>query len=412
MADINTYFVPKVSKFNLNLFLTVFALIVVGVLSIYSATYESANSGNVMKQVLAAGVGFMGMITIMYLPERLLRLFAYPMYGLSILALILVLVIGSEINGSKGWIKLGGFNFQPAEFAKFGTLFGLAAFISSKRTDIKTIRDLGIAFLMVAFPTYLILKQPDAGSASVLLFMFMGILFWSGFSSFILYTIFLLPVLIIASLKSQMIFLIILALTSTLLFLFRQKLSYVAIAISIFASAGFVAPQVYDGLASHQKKRIEAFLDPDSDPRGAGYNVIQSKYAVGSGGFSGKGYLEGSQTQLRYVPFQWTDFIFSVPAEEFGFIGAFIIILLYYNLLKSSIQTAYESENSFLSILCAGAIFIFIYHIIINIGMVIGLMPVMGIPLPFMSYGGTSMVFNLALIGLLLNSYRSKRNNR
>lgn len=409
MADSREYFVPQVSKFDLGLFASVFFLIIAGLLSIYSATYDSAIASNVNKQIIATGLGLVVMVSIMYMPERVLRLLAYPTYGLSIIALVLVILFGVEVNGSKGWIRLGGFNFQPAEFAKLGTLFALASFISGKGTDIRNIRDLAISAVLVLFPVYLILKQPDMGSASVLLFMYLGVLFWAGFESFVLYVIFTLPILIIVSLKSQMWFIGLLIIASVAVLFFRKKIWWSAIVISLFIGAGFIAPQVYDSLASHQKKRIEVFLDPDSDPRGAGYNVIQSKLAVGSGGVIGEGFLKGSQTQLKYVPFQWTDFIFSVPAEEFGFIGATMIVLLYINLLRRSVKTAYEAENKFLSVISAGALFIFFYHILINIGMVIGLMPVMGIPLPFMSYGGTSMIFNLTLVGLLLHAYRQKR---
>lgn len=409
MADTSEYFVPKVSKFDSGLFASVLLLIIVGLISIYSATYGGANSGNVNKQIVATAIGMIGAFSILYMPERVLRIVAYPTYGISILALVLVLFIGQEVNGSRGWIRLGGFNFQPAEFAKLGTLFALAIFISGKGTDIRNIRDLAISAILVLLPVYLIMKQPDFGSASVILFMYLGIIFWAGFESFVLYVIFVLPILIILSLKSQVLFIGFLIAASAGVLFFRKKIWWSAIVISIFIGAGFIAPQVYDSLASHQKKRIEVFLDPDSDPRGAGYNVIQSKLAVGSGGVLGEGFLKGSQTQLKYVPFQWTDFIFSVPAEEFGFIGASIVVLLYINLLRRSIKTAYEAENKFISVISAGALFIFFYHILINIGMVIGLMPVMGIPLPFMSYGGTSMVFNLALIGLLLHAYRQKR---
>ncbi|MDC1067792.1 rod shape-determining protein RodA [Candidatus Kapabacteria bacterium] len=409
MADYREYLVPKINKFDLGLFISVFALICIGVISIFSATYGGTNSGNVSKQIIAASIGLISMLAITYTPERLLRLAAYPSYGLSILLLVLVVLVGDEINGSKGWIRLGGFNFQPAEFAKLGTLFALASFGSGKGVDVRNIRDLGISALLSILPVYLIMKQPDFGSASVILFMYLGVLFWAGFETFVLYVIFMLPILVIFSLKSQMLFVIFLVVASVAVLFFRKKIIWSAIVIGLFISAGFAAPKVYENLASHQKKRIEVFLNPDSDPRGAGYNVIQSKLAVGSGGVLGEGYLQGSQTQLKYVPYQWTDFIFSVPAEEFGFIGATLIVLLYMNLLRRSIKTAFEADSKFLSLLSAGAIFIFFYHILINIGMVIGLMPVMGIPLPFMSYGGTSMIFNLTLIGILLNAYRQKR---
>ena len=178
------------------------------------------------------------------------------------------------------------------------------------------------------------------------------------------------------------------------------------IVAAIFVSAGVVAPLVYEGLAPHQKERIDTFLNPGSNPLGAGYNVMQSLMAVGSGGVSGKGFTQGTQTQLRYIPMQWTDFIYSVPSEEFGFVGGAIVIALHFGLIWRAIITASIVANKFYSIICIGAATIFFYHTTINIGMAIGIMPVMGIPLPFMSYGGTSLIMTMGLGGLILNAHR------
>lgn len=400
------------SAFDWGLFLTVVLLIAAGLLSIYSATYGSSMSSNFTKQMIAVGIGTVVMFVTMYLPERLLRLSSYPFYAFSTILLVAVLFIGHEVFGTKGWIRMGGFNLQPSELAKLGTLMALANYLSRKGTDIRTLRDLGITFVMTAFPIYLILKQPDVGSASVLAIMYLGVLFWVGFDSFILYFIFVMPVIIIMSLIGTFWMVTGIVLFSVIAFLFRKRIWMTAIAIVIFIISGIGAPQVYENLYPHQKKRIDSFLNPGSDPLGAGYNVMQSKMAVGSGGLSGKGYLKGTQTQLRWVPMQWTDFIFSVPAEEFGFIGSILIVGLFIYLLIRSLSIAYEAEDKYTSIISAGAVSMLIYHILINIGMVIGVMPVMGIPLPFMSYGGTSMIFNMLLIGLLLNSYRSKRTSK
>lgn len=411
MSDrgIDSFRLQGESTFDWGLFLTVVMLMASGLLSIYSATSESSMSSNFTKQIIAIGIGSFVMFTTMYMPERLLKLISYPFYGLSIILLIAVLFIGHEVFGTKGWIRLGGFNLQPSELAKLGTLAALANYLSRKGTDIRTFRDLGITFLMIAFPVYLILKQPDTGSASVVLVMYLGVLFWVGFNSFILYFIFVMPVVIIMSLIGTWWMVIGITAFSIIALLFRQRIWMTAIVILIFIISGIGAPQVYENLYPHQKKRIDSFLNPGSDPLGAGYNVMQSKMAVGSGGLTGKGYLKGTQTQLRWVPMQWTDFIFSVPAEEFGFIGSSLIVGLFIYLLIRSLSIAYEAEDKYYSIISAGAVAMLFYHILINIGMVIGIMPVMGIPLPFMSYGGTSMIFNMLLVGLLLNAYRTKR---
>jgi rod shape determining protein RodA len=194
--------------------------------------------------------------------------------------------------------------------------------------------------------------------------------------------------------------------------LFKVSWIQKGIVISIFILIGYIGPLIYDNLLDHQKSRIETFLNPGSDPRGQGYNVIQSMMAVGSGGLSGKGFLQGTQTQLRYIPMQWTDFIFSVPTEEFGFPAGVGIIMAFVFFLIRAINIAKEADDKFYSIAIFGIASVFLYHIIINIGMVIGLVPVMGIPLPFLSYGGTSMIVNLAFVGFMLNAYRNHRRKR
>ncbi len=378
-----------------------------GLLSIYSATYDSNMSGTFFKQLASFGVGIAVMFVIYFIPERLLKLASYVAYGGSILLLVLVLIIGSEIFGTKGWINLGFFNLQPAELAKIGVIFMLAGHLSIKGSDIRTIRDLFICIIMTAVPAALILLQPDTGSATVLLAMLVGVLFWTGFDSFTLFFLIGAPVIIICSLKGFGFYIASVAAASAALFMFRRKIIITLIAVLIYVGMGYSAPLVYKNLQPHQQARIETFLNPGSNPRGAGYNVMQSLLAVGSGGLTGKGYLQGTQTQLRYIPMQWTDFIFSVPNEEFGFVGGALVILLYAALLFRCVKIASEVDSKFYSIIAIGFSAILIYHVAINIGMAIGIMPVMGIPLPFMSYGGTSMVVNLTFIGLLLNAHKN-----
>lgn len=387
-------------------------LVIFGLTSIYSSVYGSSIDSNFTKQLISVMLGLGVMTTIVFIPDSFIKLIAYPAYISSILLLVAVLFIGESVYGTKGWISLGGFNLQPAEFSKMGTLLALATYLSGKGKDIRTIRDLGISLMIVAIPAGLIFIQPDVGTASVLFAMFLGILFWSGFSALFLYAVVVSPILVILSLKDIVWFYVGLGIASIAILFFKSRQYAIALTIVLFISLGFIAPQIYDNLMPHQKNRISSFLDPDLDPQGAGYNVIQSKVAVGSGGVIGKGFLEGTQTQLRYIPMQWTDFIFSVPAEEFGFVGSSIIIIAYLVLMLRMLNIAYNSNDTFFSIVSIGILFIFIYHIIINIGMVIGIMPVMGIPLPFMSYGGTSMILNLMLIGFLLNTYRSQVKRR
>lgn len=399
-------------KYDFLIISVVVLLTAMGMAFIYSATYESQMSGFLTKQIIAASIGIVSMIILAILPKKYLIYTAYLSYVGSILLLVLVLLIGQTVYGTKGWINIGGFSLQPAEFAKVGTLMMLAAHLARKGANIKNPRDLIIAIGIVALPAILIIRQPDIGSMTVLLFLFIAILFWSGYHSHILYFVVTVPIVILLALKDRTYFLIAASVLSIVAFTFRKNLVMTISGIALFFVVGFGAPRIYENLMEHQKARIDTFLNPGSDPQGTGYNVIQSIMAVGSGGVSGKGYLQGTQTQLRYIPMQWTDFIFSVPTEEFGFIGGSIVILLYFLLIYRIVYIANEVEDSFYSLLSFGVASIFLYHVTINIGMSIGLMPVMGIPLPYLSYGGTAMLINLSLAGLVLNAWRDYKSEK
>ncbi len=194
-----------------------------------------------------------------------------------------------------------------------------------------------------------------------------------------------------------------------LFLLFRKNLVTTVLVFALVAGAGFSSEMIYNRMHEYQKNRIEVLLNPELDPLGAGYNVIQTKMAIGSGGLTGKGYLQGTQTQLRYVPKQWTDFIISVPAEEFGFIGAMVILLLYLFLIYRSLAIASSVRSNFSSVVAIGITGIWFLHVTVNVGMTIGLIPVVGIPLPFMSYGGSSLITNMLMAGIMMNLYRNRR---
>ncbi len=389
----------------------IISLLVIGLMSVYSATNET-NIAAFYRQLLSAGIGVTVMLIIAFLPKDIIKNSAIFVYASSVLLLIAVFIFGTSVYGTMGWIRIGGLSIQPAEFAKLGVLLMLASHLSTKGVDIRTIRDFFTTSLYVLIPALLIFFQPDHGSTSVFIALFIGVLFWSGFSSFVLYQVIAIPFMIIFGLKGMWYYGIGLIGFGGASLFFRNSTVMKIVAIAIFAFFGYISPVIYNNLMDHQKARIETFLNPEFDPKGSGYNVIQSIYAVGSGGITGKGYLQGTQTQLRYVPMQWTDFIFSVPTEEFGFVGGVAVILLFAGLIYRSIVIAGEVDDKYFSITSIGAGIIFLYHIVINIGMVIGLMPVMGIPLPLLSYGGTSLIINLSLAGLLLNSYRNHRIKR
>ncbi len=420
MAD-NAFFQidsKQTDSFDYITFFLTITLIAFGLISIYSATYTYSNaydtgmSGTFYRQLLSGGIGLAGMITIFLIPERWIERNSIFLYAIGVAMLVLVLIIGKSTYGTRGWLSIAGFSIQPAEVAKITTLLAVAQYMGRKGTDIRTIRDFGVVAGIVLLPVALIMLQPDTGSATVLLAMTFGILLWTGYNIFIIYSIVAMPFIVIASLFNQIYGIIAIVIFSTIAIFFRQKILLTVGAIIVFIALGSGAPLIYQSLQPHQQDRIATFLDPNNDPRGKGYNVIQSKMAVGSGGLTGKGFMHGTQTQLRYIPKQWTDFIYSVPTEEFGFVGGVAVIALIMGLIFRAVKTAQMTDNPFSSIVAIGIASIFLYHTIINIGMAIGLMPVMGIPLPFMSAGGTSLMTNMAMIGLLLNIYRTKKIKR
>ena len=400
------------SFIDIKLLLIVAVLIGFGILSLYSATYASNMQESFSRQLVSLGFGIVGMLMLTFMPKNFMRNLSIVFYGGSIILLILVLFIGDEIYGTKGWLRFGGFSLQPAEFAKFGIITMLAYFLSSKGIEITNLRDFLIATGIVLLPFILVFLQPDHGTSSVFLAILLGILFWAGFNTFLLFFLVSLPFIVILSLKGVWFMIGGVTVFTVFTLLFKTGWLSKGIVITVFIAIGYIGPLIYNNLQEHQKARIETFLNPGADPRGQGYNVIQSMMAVGSGGVTGKGFLQGTQTQLRYIPMQWTDFIFSVPTEEFGFVGGITIIVFFGLFLLRSVDIANEADDKFYSIAAYGICSVFLYHTIINIGMVIGLVPVMGIPLPFLSYGGTSLIVNLAFVGFLLNAFRNHRRKR
>jgi len=384
------------------------SLVTIGLMSIYSSTATETSAQLFNKQLISTGIGLSIMLVVAFLPKKVIKLSSFIIYGLSVVLLAAVLIVGKAVYGTKGWLVVSGLSIQPAEMAKLGLIMIVASWLSKPKTDITNIKDFIIGSLLLLMPLGLIVMQPDIGSASVLGIIFLGILFWSGFNLLFIFMVVSIPIIIVASLNGEIVFAVVASLLSLISLFIRSRIWAKLTVIGIFVVAGFAAPIVYDNLEPHQKSRIDTFIDPSSNPLGSGYNVIQSQTAVGSGGVWGKGYLKGTQTQLRYVPMQWTDFIFSVPTEEFGLVGGVVVILLHVLLIYRCLRLAIQSTDPFYSIIAFSIGAMFFYHILINIGMAIGVMPVMGIPLPFMSYGGTNMILNLFLIGLLINIYRDK----
>jgi rod shape determining protein RodA len=399
-------------QFDFRTFLVTIGLVGIGLISIYSATYDSGASAIFKSQLVFAIGGLVAMLSVAFLPERWIRLSAYPLYGMGLLLLGAVLVIGTVRYGQKNWIVLGPISIQPSELTKLSTLMVAALFVSREGRDLANWRDLGLLIGIVMVPIPLIMLEPDAGSATVYFAMLLGVALWAGADLFLLFILAASAAVAIVSLFGTIYLYVGLAIVTVCMFLFRRSLWVTLLGMGLALMIGFSTPVVYNHLPRHMQQRIQVFLHPDLDPRGAGYHVIQSMLAVGSGGLTGKGFLQGTQTQLRYIPEQWTDFIYCVPTEEFGFFGGALVIVLLVALVWFAIDTASHLRNKFESTICIGIATIFLYHMLINIGMAIGLVPVMGIPLPFLSKGGTSLLLNMVLVGLLLNFYRYRTDIR
>ncbi|MGC9975483.1 MAG: rod shape-determining protein RodA [Syntrophales bacterium] len=335
----------------------------VGLLNIYSAGYSLDNFRQehlYLKQAqwIVIGLVLMGVITCF--DYRFICRYAYVIYAASLFLLALVSLYGYATHGSQRWIILGGFFFQPSELVKLTIIIALAKYFDDHIIGRSyRLRELYIPFFIVVIPFFFILKQPDLGTALILMFLILSITFFIGIEW-----------------KS-----LLLACTGGLILI----------------------PLSWLFLKDYQKDRIMAFFNPENDPLGSGYHILQSIIAVGSGGIFGKGYLRGSQTQLKFLPVQQTDFVFSVFAEEWGFIGGVILVAMFLILILWCLKIALHSRDLLGMLISFGITMLVFWEVFINVGMVLGMLPVVGIPLPFLSYGGSSMVVLMTAMGLLLS---------
>ena len=450
-----------------------FLLVVMGWFNIYAAVYSEQHHSifdldmRYGKQVLWIGAAILIAIIIVFIDMRFYSFFAYVVYGLALVLLLAVAIVGKEVNGARSWFDIGGLKLQPTEFAKVATCLAMAKYLSSFNVKIDKIKTLIVVGFIIFAPVVLIMMQPDFGSVLVYCSLIF-VLYREGFPGEFLFFGFLLVILfVLALILSQttiLIILILIALLSLIFFnrkftesiiggisiilfyfiiigirrlfhlhfdtyfaiLFATGLSclgafvmyfvkkihylqwvaaFLIIAIGFTYSVNFVFNNY---MAEHQKQRVNILLGKESDPRGAEYNVNQSKIAIGSGGFFGKGFLQGTQTKYNFVPEQSTDFIFCTVGEEWGFLGSFFVIGVFAALLLRLLYLAERQRSTFSRIYGYGVASILFFHVAINVGMTIGVLPVVGIPLPFFSYGGSSLwAFTMLLfIFLRLDSSR------
>lgn len=398
-----------------------FLLVSLGWLNIFAVVYDAQNpdmsifdfSINSGKQLIWIATGGVLFFVIMLTDFRFYDSFAYFIYGGLILILLFVLFFGTEVAGSKSWFSIGSFRLQPSEFTKFATALAVAKFISSNNRVFDNLRSQLILFGIIGLPAILIILQGDTGTAMVFS-AFLVAFYREGFSPVLLGIGIAAAILFILTLFVPKLYLMIAVVVTAFLLIginARKTKRIIMIAASAAAIIGVVFSVdfvVNDVLKPHQQNRIKALINPDADPLGYGWNVTQSKIAIGSGGFWGKGFLEGTQTKFDFVPEQSTDFIFCTIGEEHGWVGSLILIVLFVLLLIRVTAIAERQKSTFARVYGYGVAGILFFHFAVNIGMTIGLFPVIGIPLPFFSYGGSSLwAFTILLFILVkLDAHR------
>jgi rod shape determining protein RodA len=396
------------------------ALVLIGWVNIYAAVYNEDHksildiSQNYGRQMIWISTSLVLAIFILVIDGKFFEAFAYPIYGFVLLILVAVLLFGREVAGSKSWFEIGAFRLQPAEFAKFATNMALAKYLSTVNINMKDFRTKLVAGTFIIIPIAMILLQNDTGSALVFC-SFIFVLYREGLSQNVLIIGFFAVLLfVLALMVSKIIIVSVLAgiavLAIALLRKTRKNIITVSVILALAAGVVFSVDYFFQNvLEPHQKQRINVLLGKDTDLKGAGYNVNQSLIAIGSGGLTGKGFLNGTQTKFDFVPEQSTDFIFCTVGEEWGFLGSLVILGLFTALLYRILFIAERQKSDFTRIYAYGVASILFIHLMVNIGMTIGLLPVIGIPLPFLSYGGSSLwSFTILLFILVkLDSYRT-----
>lgn len=422
-------------KLDLLLIAVVALIVSIGCLMIYSGGFdpiEKVNSGLYKRQLLWFIIGFIMMMAVTFVHYQHIGDYAHYIYIGLVVVLLFTAIFGSSIRNTRAWLNFYFFSVQPSEFMKLATVILLGKVLEVRERDIRHFRELLLPFIILIIPVAIIMLQPDFGTAVIFFPVLFTMLFVAGADVTHLAAIVLIVgialVLPMALTYSEWIgdensnillnfcrdtnrLLVI----SGILFglagfafilhrIYKKKyLRRFYIPCVIFSLGLFFSVIIQNFFKLYQKKRILVFLNPDLDPQGSGYNIIQSKIAIGSGGLFGKGFLQGSQSQLGFLPEKTSDFIFSVVAEEWGFVGSVLLILLLAFVVFRGIQTAMQAKDKFGALLASGITAIFFFHILINIGMVIGIMPVTGLPLCFVSYGGSNLMMCMIGIGLLLN---------
>ena len=391
------------------LILSVILLFSVGLIGIYSASRPTGEEGLVLKQIVWFAVGIGLIVFIQFISLRHLEVMSNVFYAVLLLMLLMIFLIGSVKMGAQRWFNLGVFQFQPSEIGKFVMICALASYYSNGKIFWNDKKYLISGVMLTLVPAFLVFKQPDLGTSFVYIFLFVSIIFAAGVPYYYLLNMFAILIFVVAKGVGMQFF--VTALIVYALVLYKYSKSYVKASTMWFLClfTGIGSTFIWDKLKPYQKMRLLTFLDPEKFSREGGWQVVQSKVAVSNGSLLGEGFLNGSQVQLRFLPEGHTDFIFSVISEEFGLIGIFMLLSLFALFIYRLIKITIETNNRFLYLVSSGITALFIFQIALNIGIAIGIMPVTGLTLPFLSYGGSSMLVNMIMIGVIISINREKK---
>ncbi len=394
------------------------ALSVVGLFAIYSATQGPVAQflpayiqGNFDRQLIWIGISLAALIAIQFITPRTFQAVSYIFYAVCLILAIVTIFSGVEVGGGRRWLSIFGLRLQVSEFLKLATLLAVANYLTHRRDiSVDNLKTALITVLIILVPVVIIMMQNDTGTALVLLTLIPVVLFWSGLSygiSLLIISPAIIGYFSVIGLVYGIVAMIVITVT---IFLIQNRnwlsLSSLVLGIVVIIGTEVALHQV---LQPHQRARVEAFVNPTLDPHGAGWNVLQAKTAIGSGGFQGAGFMEGTQTQLRFLPEQWTDFIYCVIGEEFGFLGAGFVLLLYAFLFLKLLTMASLHKPPFAQLVIVSVTFLYFTHFIVNIGSATAVLPIMGVPLPFVSYGGSAFLANTIMLAICLNLDLYKR---
>lgn len=399
-------------QLDFSLLIATVAIVLIGIIAIYSATYHNdstAVQNAWSKQIQFATLAFAVALAIVYIPEKVIYSVAYVLYLLGIVSLVAVLAWGT--GDATRWLRLGPLILQPSELAKIATIIALARYLSDRNVErINSFDGFFGALLIILVPIALIVRQPDLGTAVSFGAPLFPMLYWAGMRKFFVFLVISPLISVFCSLDplwqeaTPYVFATFVIGSTFLVHHFLRRLWLTISMAFVNTLAGLLTVYFWEHfLRPYQKARIMTFFNPESDPLKSGWNIIQSKIAIGSGGLTGKGLLEGTQTKHEFLPAAHTDFIFSVIGEEGGFVMALIVLGLFFFLIYRALRIASTAHNIFYSLTAVGLAAMLTFHVFINIGMTIGVMPITGLPLPFLSSGGSSLLSNLMAIGLLLH---------